>query len=253
MFDFFNTPETQGKFGEDLVDIVNSIALDKRIYQQLNHVTLPLKNGGSTQLDHVIVSIYGIFVIETKNYRGMIFGSPEQEQWTQATYSGKYRFKNPLKQNAYHIKVLANLLGLAESHFYSVIAFMGDCEFMTPMPKNVRQEDYFVYIMQQRQVLFDQVQVQDIIEKIQNLRLQKSAETDQKHNAYVKDKMNHPSCPICHSTMIKRVAKKGTNQGSEFWGCSRFPQCRGTKAINTQPSNEQISARELERIIRALF
>ena len=78
MFDIFNAPELKGMFGESLVNLATTIALDDRIYKQLNNVTLPLKNGGSTQIDHVIVSIYGIFVIETKNYQGMIFGSPEQ-------------------------------------------------------------------------------------------------------------------------------------------------------------------------------
>ncbi|WP_350617509.1 nuclease-related domain-containing protein, partial [Pseudomonas sp. HY7a-MNA-CIBAN-0227] len=78
-----------------------------------NNVTLPLPNGGSTQIDHVIVSIYGIFVIETKNYKGWIFGNEKQRQWTQAFPNGrKYKFQNPLRQNYLHIKTLADLLEL---------------------------------------------------------------------------------------------------------------------------------------------
>lgn len=37
-----------------------------------------------------------------------------------------------------------------------------------------------------------------------------------------------PECPYCNSLMIKRTARKGKNVGQQFWGCSRFPTCRGT-------------------------
>jgi restriction system protein len=36
-------------------------------------------------------------------------------------------------------------------------------------------------------------------------------------------------CPLCASPMTRRVARHGTNAGREFWGCSRFPACRGTR------------------------
>lgn len=38
-----------------------------------------------------------------------------------------------------------------------------------------------------------------------------------------------PDCPICGASMVRRVAKKGGNAGEAFWGCSHFPQCRGTR------------------------
>ena len=42
-------------------------------------------------------------------------------------------------------------------------------------------------------------------------------------------KQQVPACPLCCSSMVKRTAKKGTNAGSEFWGCSKYPACRGTR------------------------
>ena len=39
------------------------------------------------------------------------------------------------------------------------------------------------------------------------------------------------SCPNCGSTMVQRVARKGGNDGSEFWGCSTFPSCRGVRQL----------------------
>lgn len=40
-----------------------------------------------------------------------------------------------------------------------------------------------------------------------------------------------PSCPKCHGLMVKRVNKKGANAGTEFWGCNKFPKCRGVVSI----------------------
>lgn len=38
-----------------------------------------------------------------------------------------------------------------------------------------------------------------------------------------------PLCPVCSALMVRRTAKKGTTAGAQFWGCSRFPACRGTR------------------------
>jgi hypothetical protein len=52
------------------------------------------------------------------------------------------------------------------------------------------------------------------------------------------DQYNHPlpppsspACPKCGASMVKRVARKGRSQGEQFWGCSSFPRCKGTRAI----------------------
>jgi hypothetical protein len=48
-----------------------------------------------------------------------------------------------------------------------------------------------------------------------------------------------PICPACNSAMTIRTAKRGTNPGSQFWGCSRYPDCRG-KRPNQQPPAEPV-------------
>jgi restriction system protein len=40
---------------------------------------------------------------------------------------------------------------------------------------------------------------------------------------------SNPMCPRCGSGMVRRTAHQGLNAGRSFWGCSRFPQCRGTR------------------------
>ena len=118
----------KGFLGETVINVAMWLKLEKDVYHRLNNVTLPLANGGSTQIDHVIVSVYGIFVIETKNYKGWIYGSEKQKQWTQSFPNGsKFKFQNPLRQNYLHIKTLADLLDLELSYFHSMIAFIGEC------------------------------------------------------------------------------------------------------------------------------
>jgi Nuclease-related domain len=85
--------------------------LDPARYKVLNDIMLPsLGNTDTTQIDHIVVSNHGIFSIETKNYKGWIFGNAHQKQWTQVIYRYKKRFYNPIYQNYSHIKAIENLV-----------------------------------------------------------------------------------------------------------------------------------------------
>jgi hypothetical protein len=75
----------KGWVGEVQGTLAKKIFLDSQIYIDLNNVTIPTTNG-TTQIDHVIVSRYGIFVVETKNMQGWIFGSEKSPQWTQSIF-----------------------------------------------------------------------------------------------------------------------------------------------------------------------
>ncbi len=91
----------------------------------------------TTQIDHIVVSVYGIFVIETKNYSGKIYGHEKSEKWQQYLGNQKYYFMNPLRQNYAHTKALSELLynkapeiGIVGAGFniYPIIAFTGSAE-----------------------------------------------------------------------------------------------------------------------------
>ena len=99
--------------------------LDPEHYKVLNDVLLPSTgNTKTTQIDHIVVSNYGIFCIETKAYQGWIFGNTNQEQWTQVIYRYKKKFYNPLRQNFAHIKAIENLLRpRLKKSIISLIAF----------------------------------------------------------------------------------------------------------------------------------
>ena len=323
----------KGFLGETVINVAMWLKLEKDVYHRLNGITLPRANGGSTQIDHIIVSVYGIFVIETKNYKGWIYGSENQRQWTQVFSNGsKFKFQNPLHQNYLHIKTLADLLGLELSYFHSMISFIGECELKTrdELPEHVLTSGMVSYVKKKQDKILTEDEVTSIVEQIESSRFSKSWRTNRQHKAYLKDKHSNPSnntdnpapesiketvdrtilksrevhrwsgqteiessdllidsmdnqqagtqhtitshdiadkvfltpfeivesepkvnepatievidhtadliqtptCPRCNGEMIKRVAKKGLNQGQTFFGCSQFPKCRGVVNID---------------------
>lgn len=79
---FLKSAYFKGVMGEFFVNLTAKICLDKAKYHLLKNITLPTE-GGTTQIDHIIVSKYGIFVVETKNMKGWVFGGEHQKSWTQ--------------------------------------------------------------------------------------------------------------------------------------------------------------------------
>ena len=132
-------PTIKGWLGEFKVNLACRLFLDKNIYQLLKNVILPAGEG-TTQIDQVIVSRYGIFVVETKNMTGLIFGREKESSWTQKVYRGPSRkFQNPLRQNYKHTATLAEVLSIPAEKLFSVVVFVGDARFKTEMPPNVVQ------------------------------------------------------------------------------------------------------------------
>jgi len=113
-------PSVKGYFGELQVRVRAHFLLDKAIYHRVHDVTLPTPDG-TTQIDHVFVSRYGLFVLETKNMRGWIFGGENKSEWTQTNFSKKVRFQNPLRQNYKHVKALEAALQVPPETMHSVV------------------------------------------------------------------------------------------------------------------------------------
>jgi restriction system protein len=173
----------KGKRGELAVVALKKAFLDKETYIDLNDVTLNTPSG-TTQIDHVIVSRYGIFVIETKNMTGWIFGSERQAEWTQSLPGGrKFRFQNPLHQNARHVRVLKEFLDLPPQTLHSIVLFIGDAEFKRPMPANVMTGGFVTYIKAKQDVVFTEDQVASIVQALKNGRMAPGSETHRAHLA----------------------------------------------------------------------
>lgn len=225
----------KGWVGETMGAFAQTLLLDPKIYFSLNNITLHTENG-TTQIDHIIVSKYGIFVIEAKNMDGWIFGDVKSTQWTQCLFGKKFRFQNPLHQNYRHNKALQEFLGVEESKLISLVMFWGECEFKTPMPENVRSTGYTSFIKRHTTVLLTDAEVQQFVAAIQSGKMPKgivkSFETRAAHLASLKDRHSSTgNCPKCANELVLRTVKSGAKAGSQFYGCSTFPKCRYTRSF----------------------
>lgn len=180
------SPWFKGLLGEFALNLVARLALNKKDYHRINNVTLPTENG-STQIDHIIVSVFGVFVIETKNMKGWIFGGEHQKTWTQKIYKHSSKFQNPLHQNYKHVRVLQSFLGLKDHQLHSVVAFVGESTFKTAMPDNVTSGmGYIGYIKSKTTWVLTPLEVVATVEKIKAARLVRSAKTGRDHVRHVK-------------------------------------------------------------------
>lgn len=103
---------SKGEYCEKIVSR-NLRRLDSSLYTVIDNVILPSNgNTSHTQIDHIVVSQFGVFCLETKSHKGWIFGSSDRKYWTQVLYRDKYKIYNPLWQNFAHTKALESLLGL---------------------------------------------------------------------------------------------------------------------------------------------
>lgn len=220
----------KGILGEKAV-ARNLSGLPANQYKLLNDIMLKTEYG-TTQIDHIVVSIYGIFVIETKNYKGWITGSEYGEQWTKNMYGKKYSFRNPIKQNYAHVKAMEKKTGLAESDFIPIVAFSRNSEIKVKTSKPV------VYIGQVKRVIqsyhemkFSEGKIEEIANNILSANIT-SKDAKKQHVKQIKTEVNNQKnmisnniCPKCGGTLIKRKGKYGT-----FIGCSNYPKCRYTKS-----------------------
>ena len=222
----------KGALGELHGRAASKFFLDDKVYRSIHNVTIPTKDGTTTQIDHVIVSRYGVFVVEAKNYDGWIFGSERDAQWTQSLFGKKSRFQNPLRQNYRHIAALVEFLGLPEDRFHSIVMFWGDAEIKTKLPANVLTKGYTAYIKSKTEVMFSDDEIEEVVIAIQDGRLPATWKTHRQHVASLRERHGSNVCPKCGSQLVERVAKTGGNAGKAFLGCSSFPKCRYMRSTN---------------------
>jgi hypothetical protein len=177
-------PFIKGKVGELAVALQVKLYLKDPQYILLNDCTLPDEQAGTTQIDHILLSPYGIFIIETKNYKGWIFGSERQKIWTQKIFKKSYKFQNPLHQNYKHQKVLEQVLAdiISSEYLHSIVVFMPDCEFKTEMPANVfRGAAWVDYVKNFKEEVIPAMKLKRIQLRIEKEVLEKSWKTNRIH------------------------------------------------------------------------
>lgn len=225
------SPKIKGSFGEAKVNTkLNFLGKD---YIVLNDILIKSSNGYTSQIDELVLSEYGIFVIETKNYKGWIFGNERSENWTQVIYKEKFTFRNPIKQNWSHIYALKNVLSkYSNIKYYPIIVFSGNATL-----KGIESSIPVIYSNKLnstiRKLSFEKCLSIEDLNNIQSIL--ESAKIEEKHarKEHVKNikqtvkekeiKKSNLICPRCNSELKLRNGKNG-----KFYGCSNYPRCRFT-------------------------
>jgi hypothetical protein len=168
--------------GEEMVSRTIKSNFKAPDYHLCNHITLPHK-GGTTQVDHILVSRFGVFVIETKDYSGWIFGNAKHDFWTQVKFNIKYKFQNPIRQNYRHVQAVQELLDfLPSTSVQSLVVFVGNAEFKTEMPDGVfALESFIAHVKNCSEEVMSMNRLQFSIGRIEATRLAISGETDLEH------------------------------------------------------------------------
>jgi len=221
-------PKLRGFMGEFWVKLeLKKLPKDK--YLVLNDIMIK-DDKGTHQIDHLVLSKYGIFVIEMKNYYGLIKGKDFDNKWCQ--YLGKTRnyFLNPIYQNYGHIKSLSNLLKLDEENFISIICFSNQAKVDIKTEQIVTQVDYLKKeILKYKDIVcdIDIIELSNIVnsnnildKKMRNQHV-KDIHMKIKHN---KELVNNMICPQCGNDLVERNGKYG-----KFIGCSPYPKCKYIK------------------------
>ena len=186
------SPWLKGWQGEMIIRVACRF-LDQRTYRAIHNVTLPTPDGGTTQIDHIIVSRFGIFVVETKHYRGAIYGSECDRAWTQAIGKRKNSFPNPLRQNYGHVVALAEVVGIPRGKCKSIVMFTGSARLKTrnKLPGNVLTHGLLAYIKSHRDLLLSQDDMERVVRAIAEQRLAPNFTTRRRHVQNVRDRVDN--------------------------------------------------------------
>jgi hypothetical protein len=189
----------KGNYGEYLTFRILEKLGEENI---LTNIYLPVKNNETTEIDLLAVNEKGIFVFESKNYSGWIFGDEKSKMWTQ-TLQNKQKFKlyNPIWQNKAHISAINNYLNESYSNsFYSFIIFSERCELKkvnyTPHALSVIKRNQLIYEYKRCLETMPRKLMQYDIQLIYNLLKERTLandETKKKHIKNVNAKQNYIS------------------------------------------------------------
>ncbi len=218
---YLKSPKMLGKYGENRVKMVIGKTIANKQYV-INDLIV-LNDGKTSQIDHIVINPRGVFVIETKNYSGIIYGSENQHEWTQVLAYGKVKHKlyNPLKQNATHVYNVKNIIG--NLPIYSLVVFVKnntshiDANNAIPLLS-------LKSVLRSGEVVLTEEQMQTAYSLLLASRQEISTKVHVKNVKKQQQKLKQGICPRCGGQLVLRKGKYG-----EFWGCSNYPKCKFIK------------------------
>lgn len=240
---YFSSQNDIGRYGEYLT--YNKLkSYEKQGAKFLFNTYLPHKNE-TTEIDVIMIAPQGIFVFESKNYSGWIFGHENNKIWYQTLPAGrkshKENFFNPIMQNNTHINCLKALVD-EKIPIYSIIVFSERCTLKKVITTNkdvkvINRRDikHAISSLTTTQVLsqediteiYNKLHTYTQVDKSVKLRhIENINKLIEKENNFTE---NLHICNKCGGTMILRTAKKGKYKGMSFYGCENYPKCTNTE------------------------
>ena len=194
--------------------------LPKDKYKVINDVFIYTKESYH-QIDHVVVSPYGIFSIETKQYNGDKY----DKKWVRKVGKKTYYYTNPIRQNYGHVKSLLQLLNIDESKIFNVVCIPSRAKLNVKHDGEVvRYDEVLDKIYSYNEVIIDNVDELVEIIKLNNITDKK---TKKEHIKNIRENIidnDLSKCPKCGGQLVNRTGKYG-----DFIGCSNYPRCKYTQ------------------------
>ncbi len=216
----------KGKIGETKLKAYLA-TLNKDKYKILSDILL-INDDTSSQIDFLILSVYGVFIVESKNYSGIITGSDYDKQWTQRLGKNTFHFMNPLHQVYSQSETLKKILDKPNFEIIPVIVFSINADL------KVKTNQKVTYLIQAKQYIksfekeiYTQAEIERF-EDIINSSKSNNKEDFEKHIKTAKQKRESKenTCPKCGGLLVQRQGKYG-----DFLGCSNYPKCRYTTNV----------------------
>ena len=226
LFKLYKT-DLKGAIGEQNVAL-RLRSLDKSKYKVINNVVLQAGEYTS-QIDHIVISDYGVFVIETKNYKGWILGHEQSEYWTQVIFKRKEKLYNPIRQNLGHIKTLKKCLAAYPTiPYHSIIVFSSratikvttttDVVYTSQLLRTIKQYTEHNLTEQDKENIFEAIKAMNSLATYDKRKhVQSIKQRIEKREIAIRDH----KCPQCGSDLILRKGKF-----RDFWGCYSYPTCK---------------------------
>lgn len=228
---FLRAPRGKGARGERIVAKLLGKTVPGKQYV-LHNLIFNDRGGISRQIDHVFIAPSGIWVIETKNYAGRIYGDDQAREWTQTLADGKTvnKFYNPVRQNKTHVYALCECLHASRSIFHNVVVFLAGADISRVRSAAVCSVGTLKKIKNARtEPCLSAEQMEEYYKKLCSLK-ESNAVTQEEHVARIhamQEDIRKGICPRCGGTLVLRNGKNG-----QFWGCSNYPRCKFSKNID---------------------
>lgn len=199
--------------------------LDIHKYIVLNDIMIEV-SGKTHQIDHIVISRYGIFVIETKQYNGYIKGDRYDNKWVRYIKGREpIYYTNPIRQNYGHVKAICELLNISEDKVFNIVCISSNAKLNIKHDGEVTR-NYEIYdkitsykeeIIDNIELISNKINIHNIVDKDKRKSHIESININKKE-------YGNNTCPKCGGKLVERISKYG-----KFMGCENYPRCKYTK------------------------